>query len=577
MKSRMKLVAMAGLCCATTAICGFFAQKDFKIASAETLTDINAVAGHFQMVDGAEVRLSTNSSGIRFRTSVSKEWYELATKDGATVKFYTVVNKYNNEDADEWSDPIEATEIVDFSGDVTEYEFTGAIIYNNLPEEYLTAAYNLQLEAKAYAVISKEGVEDITVYADRTNADTARSVAEVADNLMRTDGATADLTSEKLAILDGFRIIEKANVYIDKTNGTFDVTTVIKDAQILKVVMADSNDTYVDGVYNFDDTITTAASLSEAIIYTNLGIIETDFNVCTKVIKDVSDWITVFNATGTINGYYYLGNDIKDHPTLAITKSISSANAFMGVFDGGGHTASFTVQRKQGIFAYLSAATIKNVQFNLKFALSHPSNTSLCGDMSGLAGTIWNNVKISDMYLKIEDVKSANGIFAPLANDLAYHVSLTRTVIEMPTADYYTTNGIDTSTISSLGNTIAGFDSTGTESDIWNWYIKSEVFVISELPLARNVKVNGYKTASAFKVYAKNAMTDTNEDGEITSADIDTTNAITYIGQKKSLGQVYSYTSIDGLKAANYDWTKTTYSTSAYWDLTSGAPVFVTK
>lgn len=576
MKNKMKMLVLAGICFVTTAVCGVLTQKA-NVVAAETLTDIQAVAGHFQMVDGAEVRLATNASGIRFRTTVSKEWYDLATKDGATVKFYTIVNKYNNEDANEWSAPIEATEKVDFSNGVTKYEFTGAIVYNALSEEYLSAAYNLQLEAKSYAEISKEGEETITVYADKTNVDTIRSVAEVADNLMRTEGATADLTPEKLSILDGFRIIEKANVYIDKTNGTFDVTTVIKNAEVLKVVMDDENDTYADGVYNFNDEITTAASASSAIIYTNLGIIETDFNVCTKVIKTATDWTTVFNATSLITGYYYLDNDITDYPTIAITKKISSDYAFKGVFDGGGHTASFTVQRKQGIFAYLSAATIKNVQFNLKFALSHPSNTSLCGNMSGLAGTIWNNVKISDMYLKIEDVKSANGIFAPITDNAAYPITLTRCVIEMPTEAMLTASGLDTSKISSFATTLSSFDTVTAVEDDWNWYFKSEIFVISDLPLARNIKSTAYSAASAFTVYAPNTMPDKDGDNVITASDIDTENKITYLGQVANGGPIYSYASIDALKAVEYDWTKSTYATNALWDITSGAPVFVGK
>lgn len=570
MKNKMKMLVLAGICFVTTAVCGVLTQKA-NVVAAETLTDIQAVAGHFQMVDGAEVRLATNASGIRFRTTVSKEWYDLATKDGATVKFYTIVNKYNNEDANEWSAPIEATEKVDFSNGVTKYEFTGAIVYNALSEEYLSAAYNLQLEAKSYAEISKEGEETITVYADKTDVDTIRSVAEVADNLMRTEGATADLTPEKLSILDGFRIIEKANVYIDKTNGTFDVTTVIKNAEVLKVVMDDENDTYADGVYNFNDEITTAASASSAIIYTNLGIIETDFNVCTKVIKTATDWTTVFGATSLITGYYYLDNDITDYPTIAITKSISSSYAFKGVFDGGGHTANFTVSRNRGLFAYLDSATIKNVRFNLKITNGTFMNNSLCGNMVGLASKIWNKVNISDMYLKVEEAKSSNGYFAPIAYDISKFVSITRTVIEMPSAEYFATNSIDVSHYASLGNTIVGFNTDGTENDTWNWYLKTEVFVLSDLPLARNT------TNGAFTVYAPNAMVDTNGDETITTADIDTTNKITYLGQKNSLGKVYSYASIDALKAVEYDWTKSTYATNALWDITSGAPVFVGK
>ena len=72
-------------------------------------------------------------------------------------------------------------------------------------------------------------------------------------------------------------------------------------------------------------------------------------------------------------------------------------------------------------------------------------------------------------------------------------------------------------------------------------------------------------------------MVDTNQDGNITTADIDTVNKVTYYGQQVNAQgrQVYAYATVDALKSANHTFTSAWMSSS--WDLTSGAPVFVGK
>ena len=322
-----------------------------------------------------------------------------------------------------------------------------------------------------------------------------------------------------------------------------------------------------------------AITYSTLLIYDNEVGYQFPITAYKKILRTAADF-KVFNEAGKLTGYYYLANDVNDYGEVGHFKMVSSTSCFAGIFDGGGHYANLTVTTNRGLFVYLNAATIKNVQFNLK--INPPNTTSNYQNMAGLAASLWTNVKITDTYVKIVEIsKNLVGSFAPISNDIPKNISFTRTVIEMPTEEYFKENEIDTSKMSALGNSVAGFEiittangkvATGKETVKWNASLGSEIFVISHLPLARYIWDSYVKYE--FTVYAPNVMLDTNEDGDISEADIDAENKITYLGQTRNAkgGQIYVYPTKNTLiqAALNLD----LYLENALWDISTGIPVF---
>lgn len=299
---------------------------------------------------------------------------------------------------------------------------------------------------------------------------------------------------------------------------------------------------------------------STLLIYDNEVGYEFPVNIYKKVLKTASDF-SVFNQAGKLTGYYYLANDITDYGNVGHFKSPSSSSCFAGIFDGGGHSANLTITTNRGLFVYLNAATIKNVQFNLKIK---PANTSdNYHNMAGLASSLWTNVSMVDVNVRIVEIaNNLVGTFSPISKDIPKSILFTRTVVEMPNAEYFTTNGLDESKISALGNSICGYDTTsGVETVNWNSNLSSDVFVISHLPLARSIW-ESYKYY-AFTVYASNV-----------TKTMDSVNKTTYLGQtRNSKGyQLCSYASTAELIAKAHD--LTSYAESGYWNTSTGAPVW---
>lgn len=565
---KFKHVAIAGICCLAALAGGFWTQKDVATVSAEgTLTDLNTTENHFYMEPGAYVRVATNSSGIRFSTCVSDEWYQLATKDGATVEFHTVIDKYDNEDEGEEID-LTATHLT-YDEKTKIHNFTGDIVYNDLTEEEKVLAYNMQLEAYSYAVIKKAGEADVKISSQPNGV--SRSMAEAADIALKAEAANGYADSdggnfniETEGVLNNYRIIKETTAYVEPTEGTLSMPQGFENATILKVNMADTNDTYdaTAGTFAFDNDVATATEASDAYatVYTDKGIIETNFKVCTAVITNITEFknaVAPDTVSSVITGYYYLANDIgseTDYPTINPSWKVSGATAFKGVFDGGGHEMNVTLTSSTGLFRYLDAATIMNVRFNIKAEGDHGY---------GIAQYVVGECNFTDMYLNIESVSATKcNQFAPLANYYYGQSHFTRVVMETPTAEEL--SGItNQANFAALARVYNYLNANGTEKGtVQSWRIETDVYVISSLPLARygNLSENPAITVKAH-----------NQSTEISSTS-------TYFGQDASAsesgrGRLYAYTSFAELKtdatapdentAAKIDLTK--YTNTAYW------------
>ena len=561
---KFKHVAIAGICCLAALAGGFWTQKDVATVSAEgTLTDLNTTENHFYMEPGAYVRVATNSSGIRFSTCVSDEWYQLATKDGATVEFHTVIDKYDNEDEGEEID-LTATHLT-YDEKTKIHNFTGDIVYNDLTEAEKVLAYNMQLEAYSYAVIKKAGEADVKISSQPNGV--SRSMAEAADIALKAEAANGYADSdegnfniETEGVLNNYRIIKQTTAYVEPTDGTLVMPKGFEDATILKVNMADENDTYdaTAGTFAFDNDVATATAASNAYatVYTDKGIVETNFKVCTAVITDIADFksaVTPDNPTGDITGYYYLANDIgskTDYPSITPAWKVSGSTAFAGVFDGAGHEMNVTLGAATGLFRYLENATVQNVRFNIR------ANNSSQG--YGLAQYVVGECYFTDMYLNLESVSNTCTQAAPLSRYYYGQSHFIRVVIETPTKEELS-GFTDQSKFAALAVSYNYLNNDGKEKgDVQSWRIDTDVYVISSLPLAT------YGGLDAFKIEVKAH----NQSTVISSTS-------TYFGQFEATnrGKLYAYESFANLKedatapdentAAKIDLTK--YTKTKYW------------
>lgn len=573
---KKKGIITAGICCLATALCGLLALQNTGNVSADVATpaSVNDTENHFFMETGAAVRKNADSVGIRYTAYVSQEWYDLATQNGATVKFYTAIDKDGNVDENE-AVPVEATEALSFGeydGENTKYEgrtnlykFTGALTYTNLEaqewtDEQRTQAYNMQLDGQAYAVITNADTTTQTVNA--VQDDNVRSMGEVADFALKGEASGLDdYTATEETMLADYRTTANAVEYVDATYNTLNVGATYEDAKILKVTMADTNDTYTDGTFAFNNDVATANAASDAYatVYTDKGIIETNFKVCKKVIKNVTDWDNAFDVTGEIKGYHYLANDIENYPDLAITKAVSSANSFQGVFDGGGHTANITLTSNNGLFVYLNAATVKNARFNIR--IERTSNQNI-----GIANTCFGNNTFFDLYVNIEKIMDNCVTFAGFAKTFRGKADFYRVVVKTP--DVLPSN---TASMGAFAYAIENMNtSTGKTTVDQDDRFNYDLYVISSLPLAREA---GYVGSVKWTIYAQNKMIDTSEDEVITEADIDTTNKITYWTTEYTAtvpkGKVWSFDNFEEMKTASDEQKidPSKYTVSSYWKM----------
>ncbi len=154
--------------------------------------------------------------------------------------------------------------------------------------------------------------------------------------------------------------------------------------------------------------------------------------VFTKVLTKASD-LAVFNLTSAVStkGYYIVAKDLTDDPTFTnLHPGYAGAARFNGIFDGNGHTVTFTASA-HGLFGNTDwSAVIKNVAFkNVKTA-----STSGHGNFLILGHLGYGSLE--DVYVSFEDYDSANrghrtSMFENLANGT---LALKRCVIEIPDA-----------------------------------------------------------------------------------------------------------------------------------------------
>ncbi len=296
-------------------------------------------------------------------------------------------------------------------------------------------------------------------------------------------------------------------------------------------------------------------------------IYELTLEAYTKVLTTVQDFVDAFNVNDAVTGYYYLANDIApkqdgSYESVQLTKEIISTKAFKGTFDGAGHTVNLEIGNCKGVFAYLYNATVKNARFNLKMA------TNAGTENVGLAQYVFGEYNyLIDVYVNVENLSNNCTNFGAITQYCNGDISYTRVVVETPTAEEL--SGYNTAKMGAIAQRINFMNATSGQEWRTGKLVNTDVFVISSMPLA----VEG-SSGAAWTIYTQNQMPDTNDDGEITRNDIDTTNKITYLAQDNfsALGKLYSYASVAELITKAHDLAK--YTESGYWSISTGAPVW---
>ena len=223
--------------------------------------------------------------------------------------------------------------------------------------------------------------------------------------------------------------------------------------------------------------------------------------IFTKVLTKASD-LAVFNLTSAVSakGYYIAARDLTDDPAFTnLHPGYANAARFDGVFDGNGHTVTFTASA-HGLFGNTDwSAVIKNVAFkNVKTA-----STSGHGNFLILGHLGYGSLE--DVYVSFEDYDSANrghrtSMFENLANGT---LKLKRCVIEIPEASI-DTYGYETGAKSYYGP-LALYGGTNDITINGSVYVLSKLIPMFSCGFAGksyyNYAVNDYREGSSSITY----------------------------------------------------------------------------
>ena len=195
-----------------------------------------------------------------------------------------------------------------------------------------------------------------------------------------------------------------------------------------------------------------------------------------KVIKTVADLAAVKytvtggqNETGSISGYYVLGNDIDAEGATVSGAGYgwSQNTGFKGVFDGRNYTISNLTVNGNGIFGTLGAATVQNVNFE---------NVTL-GRNSALFASMSYNSTVKDVSVTYAGINADNTSYSGLlvarqSNNQNYweNVVLDAGKLTVPVALGYNTNNnsYENVTVKAANVAVIGY-SDGGNTAIEEW------------------------------------------------------------------------------------------------------------
>lgn len=392
-KSMLILALVAGFVSASTA--GVFGISGIHTAKAEVTTA--DIAGNFEVLPGAYVRLHKPKTGIRFASEITEEYYNAvkAANPNANIVLATEISV---------SKPNTTPEIL-WCSTTPEFEDDGVFTYyasmtfEDLTEEQMAKA--VELEMTATAQIYNYVDEDNYTLLYESEAGDMRSMKAVA-NMAKLNGI-----DDKENLLDVYvndasvntktfvaeAVNENTVLTVNAPAGTYEAYVGAEKTEL--TVAEDQSVTIANTAFaNTQLGATTYVSLFDS----NNNVYATPVQYVTQAISDAAELSAVLvpgTAATTVDGYYVLDDDI----TVTMTESHAGLT-FNGTFDGNGHmiTLPDPLYHGCGLFGTLTG-TVKNLAltYNLTKDYGHATydNKNALLARGGIDGVVEN------LYVKL--------------------------------------------------------------------------------------------------------------------------------------------------------------------------------
>ena len=365
MKKQVKKNLIVALSFAFIASLGVAGLAKTDVSATGAVEEV-AVAGNFQMDDGAAIRIKSNSpSGIRWSVTVSESYYNYVTSLGEVQWGMVVDNKAITEKGGETQVdiPLKNQSLPNFNADdgVEEtWTYYASITYDELDvtdTATLTEVYETVLYARAYNVVN-----DVVTLA--VDADTGRAIKGVAMHCLVEN--TSDVTTDNRASFVDYAGGDYAVVETKDFNNESAYATYAKTGVVTAEVADGDYDAYFGAKYLGKVTATdgkatvnptglatsqlTLGKLSNISLVNGNEVAKVPFIAATHIIGDqasgVSDgteWSDEMKYSGTspepTKDWYVVV--VKDMDLGGVNRCKGRGEArFHGRFNGLGHTIS---------------------------------------------------------------------------------------------------------------------------------------------------------------------------------------------------------------------------------------------
>jgi len=362
-KKKVSIFALALSCCAFTTVGAITAAATDETPATITVEN---VAGNFEMVAGASVRLSDTKPGIRFTTKISEAYYNACKT--AYGDDFTLATKISIDKADTDAQILPCTSSVVF--DEGWFTYHAAMTFEGLTETQLDEAIEWQMTGVGVVLDLVEG--NATVMQTAVATDNTRSMKAVA-NVAKLDGEDED------GLLDTYvddATVGATSFYdLSADNTTVDVAIDVEDGEYSDAYVGSKKValTVADGktTVNASDFVGVGeGELGYVSVFTGDEIKASPVRFATKLIKTQDDLNKVLLSDTTVTGYYVLMDDINvsswsNTNDKGKTRDNHYNMQFDGVFEGNGKTITAKPCRN-GVFGSLKGTVQNlNVVFNV--------------------------------------------------------------------------------------------------------------------------------------------------------------------------------------------------------------------
>ena len=451
MKKQAKKNLIAALSLAFVASLGVAGLAKTDVYATGEVEEV-AVEGNFQMVDGAAIRIKSNTpSGIRWSVTVSESYYNYVTSLGEVEWGMVVDNKPITEKGGATQEviPLKNQTLPKFTandGKEETWTYYASITYDELDVSdtaTLTKVYETVLYARAYNVVN-----DVTTMA--IDADTGRSIKGVAMNCLVQENTTGndDVTTDNKSTFVEYAGGEYATIESETvTKNAYDTKNATGTVISQDTLAAGTYSVYV-GAKKFDDVTlgadgaisTTVSGLGSTLSTVgetnNVRFINADGEVyqvpfvsATHLIStadELKNYINSYDASVDTTGWYAV---LTDNITISNQWDTGKGGNvyFRGTFDGLGHMVTGPIYSWNafGLFGGVvgTAGTIKNVGFD---GLYSPAGGAYA--LSGyMAGTMENvyvkaTTAAASQYVKVQynGTTKKNGVMKNCVFDVTY-------------------------------------------------------------------------------------------------------------------------------------------------------------